>query len=517
LNKGNDTLRALISVSDKSGVENFAKELVSLGYEIISTGGTYKILKDAGIAVIEANEITKFPECFEGRVKTLNPFIHGGILHRRDKQSHLDQAKELGVEGIDLVCVNLYPFKATIEKTDDFEEIIENIDIGGPAMVRSAAKNFDSVIIVTDVADYDLVLNNLKNNTNTVEFRRDMMIKAYEHTAAYDSMIANYMNKRFNGGMGAKQFIVGSKVFDTRYGENPHQKGALYEFEQHLSNKFITLKGEASFNNMGDISGAAKIASAFGNENAVCIVKHGNPCGFAIKDTLLESYIEGLRCDPVSAFGGVVAVNGIVDLSLAVKMNEIFLEVVFAADFTPEAVEELSRKQRIKLFKQGTQKLEMSNDAFNFKMVDGGFVYQDADFVEEDEVKNSELKSTREATAQEKKDMEIAYKVASLTKSNCVVYVKNSAMVAVGMGMTSRVDAAKAALRKAEDLGIDVSGSVLASEAFFPFRDSIDAAQEAGVKCVIEPGGSIRDDEIIEAANEFGMALYFSGKRHFLH
>jgi phosphoribosylaminoimidazolecarboxamide formyltransferase/IMP cyclohydrolase len=510
-------LRALISVSDKSGVENFAKELVALGYEIISTGGTYSKLKEAGIKVIEANEVTQFPECFEGRVKTLNPYIHGGILHRRDKQSHLDQAKELGVEGIDLVCVNLYPFKATIEKTDDFEEIIENIDIGGPAMVRSAAKNFDSVIIVTDVADYDLVLNNLKNNTNTVEFRRDMMIKAYEHTAAYDSMIANYMNKRFNGGMGAKQFIVGSKVFDTRYGENPHQKGALYEFEQHLSNKFITLKGEASFNNMGDISGAAKIASAFGDDNAVCIVKHGNPCGFAIKDTLLESYIEALRCDPVSAFGGVVAVNGIVDLPLAVKMNEIFLEVVFAADFTPEAVEELSRKQRIKLFKQGTQKLEMSNDAFNFKIVDGGFVYQDADFVEEDEVKNSKLMSKREATAQEKKDMEIAYKVASLTKSNCVVYVKNSAMVAVGMGMTSRVDAAKAALRKAEDLGIDVSGSVLASEAFFPFRDSIDAAQEAGVKCVIEPGGSIRDDEIIQAANEFGMALYFSGKRHFLH
>jgi len=510
-------MRALISVSDKSGVENFAKELVALGYEIISTGGTYNKLKDAGISVIEANEITKFPECFEGRVKTLNPYIHGGILHRRDKQSHLDQAKELGVEGIDLVCVNLYPFKATIEKTDDFEEIIENIDIGGPAMVRSAAKNFDSVIIVTDVADYDLVLNNLKNNTNTVEFRRDMMIKAYEHTAAYDSMIANYMNKRFNNGFGAKQFIVGEKVFDTRYGENPHQKGALYEFDKHLSNKFITLKGEASFNNMGDISGAAKIASAFGDDNAVCIVKHGNPCGFAIKDTLLEAYEEALRCDPISAFGGVVAVNGIVDLPLAIKMNEIFLEVVFAADFTAEAEAELNKKQRIKLFKQGTSKLEMANDAFNFKIVDGGFVYQDADKVEDDEVRNSELKSTREATAQEVKDMEIAYKVASLTKSNCVVYVKNSAMVAVGMGMTSRVDAAKAALRKAEDLGIDVSGSVLASEAFFPFRDSIDAAQEAGVKCVIEPGGSIRDDEIIEAANEFGMALYFSGKRHFLH
>ncbi len=344
-----------------------------------------------------------------------------------------------------------------------------------------------------------------------------MMIKAYEHTAAYDSMIANYMNKRFNNGMGAKQFIVGEKVFDTRYGENPHQKGALYEFDKHLSNKFITLKGEASFNNMGDISGAAKIASAFGHENAVCIVKHGNPCGFAIKDTLLESYTQALKCDPISAFGGVVAVNGIVDLDLAVKMNEIFLEVVFAADFTPEAEQELNKKKRIKLFKQGTKKLELSNDDFNFKIVDGGFVYQDADKVEDDEVKNSELKSKREATQQEIKDMEIAYKVASLTKSNCVVYVKNSAMVAVGMGMTSRVDAAKAALRKAEDLGLDVSGSVLASEAFFPFRDSIDAAQEAGVKCVIEPGGSIRDDEIIQAANEFGMALYFSGKRHFLH
>ena len=510
-------MRALISVSDKSGIENFAKELVKLGYEIISTGGTYKALQNAGIAVIEANEVTKFPECFEGRVKTLNPYIHGGILHRRDKQSHLDQAKELGVEGIDLVCVNLYPFKATIEKTDDFEEIIENIDIGGPAMVRSAAKNHDSVIIVTDVVDYDLVLNNLKNDTNTQEFRRDMMIKAYEHTAAYDAMIANYMNKRFNNGMGAKQFIVGEKVFDTRYGENPHQKGALYEFDKHLSNKFITLKGEASFNNMGDISGAAKIASAFGDDNAVCIVKHGNPCGFAIKDTLLESYTEALKCDPISAFGGVVAVNGIVDLDLAVKMNEIFLEVVFAADFTPEAEQELNKKKRIKLFKQGTSKLEMANDVFNFKIVDGGFVYQDADKVEEDEVRNSELKSKREASEQEVKDMEIAYKVASLTKSNCVVYVKNSAMVAVGMGMTSRVDAAKAALRKAEDLGIDVTGSVLASEAFFPFRDSIDEANKAGVKCVIEPGGSIRDDEIIEAADEFGMALYFSNKRHFLH
>ena len=510
-------MRALISVSDKSGVENFARELVELGYEIISTGGTYKKLVEAGIKAIEIDEITKFPECFEGRVKTLNPYIHGGILHRRDKQSHINQAKELGVQGIDLVCVNLYPFKATIEKTDDFETIIENIDIGGPAMVRSAGKNFDSVIIVTEVIDYDEVLNRLKNDKNTLEFRRNMMIKAFSHTASYDSMIANYMNKRFNGGFGEKQFIVGNKVFDTRYGENPHQKGALYEFDNHYSNKFITLKGEASFNNMGDISGATKIASAFGDSNSVCIVKHGNPCGFAIKDTLLEAYEEALKCDPISAFGGVVAVNGIIDLPLAKKMNEIFLEVVFASDFTDEAQEELSKKKRIKLFKQGTKKLELACDEFNFKIVDGGFTYQNSDKIEDDEVKNSELKSTKEANAQEKKDMEIAYKIASLTKSNCVVYVKNSAMVAVGMGMTSRVDAAKAALRKAEDLGLDVNGASLASEAFFPFRDSIDEAHKAGVKCIIEPGGSIRDDEIIEASNEFGMALYFSGKRHFLH
>ena len=291
----------------------------------------------------------------------------------------------------------------------------------------------------------------------------------------------------------------------------------MYEFDKQFSSKFITLKGEASFNNLTDISGAAKIASAFGDENAVCIVKHGNPCGFAIKETLLESYIEALKCDPVSAFGGVVAVNGIVDIELAKKMNEIFLEVVFAADFTDEALTELSKKKRIKLFKQGTKKLKLSNDEYNFKAIDGGFVYQDSDRVEDSEVENAELKTKKEATEQEKKDMLIAWKVAALTKSNCVVYVKNSAMVAVGMGMTSRVDAAKAAIRKAEDLGLDLNGCVLASEAFFPFRDSIDEAAKVGVSCVIEPGGSIRDEEVIEAANEHNMSLYFTGVRHFLH
>lgn len=510
-------MRALISVSDKTGVVEFAKDLESLGYEIISTGGTFKLLKAEGIKAIEIDEVTKFPECFEGRVKTLNPYVHGGILYRRDKQSHIDQANELGVEGIDLVCVNLYPFKETIAKTDDFEEIIENIDIGGPAMVRSAAKNFNSVMIVTDVTDFDSVIDAIKNDTNTVEFRRNLMIKAYEHTAAYDSMIANYMNKRFNDGFGDKQFIVGTKAFDARYGENPHQKGALYEFDYFYTNNFKALKGEASFNNINDISGAVKIAASFGEAPAVSIIKHANPCGFAIGEDLLDAYTKALKCDPVSAFGGVVAINGTLDKKLAEKINEIFIEVVIAANVDEDALAVFENKKRIKIFTQESKYLVLNEDEFDFKHVDGGFVFQDSDKVEDDEVPNAVCKSERKATEQEMNDLEIAVKVAALTKSNCVVYVKDAAMVAIGMGMTSRVDAAKSALRKAEESGLDITGCSMASEAFFPFRDSIDAAAQAGVKSIIEPGGSIRDEDVIKAANEHKIALYFTGTRHFLH
>ena len=510
-------MRALLSVSDKSGIVEFAKGLEALNFEIISTGGTYKVLKEAGVNVIEIDEVTKFPECFDGRVKTLNPYVHGGILYRRDDKSHQKQAKELGVSGIDLVCVNLYPFKATIERTDDFEEIIENIDIGGPTMVRSAAKNFKDVIIVTDSSDYSSILESLENKTDTLEFRRDLMIKAYEHTAAYDSMIANYMNQRYNNGFGAKQFIVGSKVFDTRYGENPHQDGALYEFENFFSGSFKTLKGEASFNNLTDINGAVKIASSFGDRNAVCIVKHGNPCGFAIKSSLLEAYTEALKCDPISAFGGVVAINGVVDLELAKKLNEIFLEVVIAGGFEDDALEELHKKKRIKLFSYDSKKLKISEDKYDFKHINGGFVFQNSDCICDNEVKNAKCVTTKEASKQELLDLEIAWKVAGLTKSNCVVYVKNGAMVAVGMGMTSRVDAAQCAIKKANELGLDIAGSAIASEAFFPFRDSVDAAAAAGVKAIIQPGGSIRDEEVIEAANEHGLSMYFTTVRHFLH
>ncbi|ALF47448.1 bifunctional phosphoribosylaminoimidazolecarboxamide formyltransferase/IMP cyclohydrolase [Campylobacter concisus] len=510
-------MRALLSVSDKEGIVEFAKGLEELGWQILSTGGTYKLLKAEGVKATEVSEFTSSPEMFEGRVKTLHPKIHGGILHKRDDATHVAQAKEHGIEGIDLVCVNLYPFKETTIRTDDFAEIIENIDIGGPAMVRSAAKNFKDVIIVTSVLDYDEILKRLKEKSDDFEFRRSLMIKAFEHTAAYDSMIANYMNDRFNGGFGDARFIVGSKVFDTRYGENPHQKGALYEFDYFFTNNFRALKGEASFNNMTDINGALMLATSFDDSPAVAIIKHANPCGFAVKDTLLESYEAALKCDPISAYGGVVAINGTLDEKLAKKINEIYVEVIIAANVDEAALKVFEAKKRIKIFTQDNKFLVRSNDKFDFKHVDGGFVFQERDYVKDEELENMKQMSKKFATGSELKDAQIAWKVAALTKSNCVVYVKDGAMVAIGMGMTSRVDAARAAVAKAKELKIDLNGCVLASEAFFPFRDSIDIASKVGVKCVIEPGGSIRDDEVIEAANEHGMSLYFTGVRHFLH
>lgn len=510
-------MRALLSVSDKTGIVEFAKALEELGVEIISTGGTCKLLDESGIKVKEVSSVTNFPEMFDGRVKTLHPLIHGGILHKRDNPSHVKSAQEHGVEGIDIVCVNLYPFKQTIQTTEDFDEIIENIDIGGPAMVRSAAKNFNDVMIVTDEKDYEKVISQVKEGKKDVEFNKSLMIKAFEHTAAYDSLIANYMNERFNSGFGDKTFIVGEKAFDTRYGENPHQQGALYEFDRFYTDNFRALKGEASFNNMTDIHGAMKIAASFGKAPAVSIIKHANPCGFAIKENLYESYVEALKCDPISAYGGVVAINGKLDEKLANKINEIFVEVIIAASVDEAALKVFEKKKRIKIFTQDSEYLKISHDKHDFKHVHGGFVFQNTDRVEDDELKNAECKSKRQASKDEFSDLEIAIKVSALTKSNCVVYVKNGAMVAIGMGMTSRVDASKCALMKANDLGLDVKGASLASEAFFPFRDSVDLASQAGIKAIAEPGGSIRDDEVIEAANEHDIALYFTHKRHFLH
>ena len=510
-------MRALISVSDKSGVVEFAKGLEALGWEILSTGGTYKVLKENGIKALEVSEYTKSPEMFDGRVKTLHPKIHGGILHRRDIKEHVEDAKKHDIGAIDLVCVNLYPFKATIKRTDDFDEIIENIDIGGPAMVRSAAKNHASVLILTDAKDYGLTLEKLQNNSVDLEFRRYLMIKAYEHTASYDSMIANYMNDRFNGGFGESRFIAGKKVFDCRYGENPHQKGAVYEYDDFISKNFKVLKGEASFNNMTDLNSAVMIASAFGNAPAVVICKHGNPWGFGIKENLLASYKAALKCDPISAFGGVVAINGKLTKELALAMKEVFTEVIIAASVEPEALEAYSDKKRTKIFSHESEFLLASTESFNYKAIDGGFVFQERDKLSDDEVANAKLMSKKSANEAELNDLKIAWKIAALTKSNCVAYVKNGALVAIGMGMTSRVDAARAAVAKANDMGLDLTGCALASEAFFPFRDSIDIAAKVGVKNVIQPGGSIRDDEVIAACDEHGMSLYFTGIRHFWH
>lgn len=510
-------MTALLSVSDKKGIVEFAEGLIALGYTILSTGGTLKTLQENNINATDVSAYTQSPEMFDGRVKTLHPKIHGGILHRRHLSEDVAKAKEFGIRDISLVCVNLYPFKATIQRTDDFETIIENIDIGGPSMVRAAAKNFASVLIITNPNDYTEILEALQNNKNTLELRQKMMVKAFEHTAHYDCMIANYMNMRFNGGFGASHFIAGELVAPTRYGENPHQKGAYYAFNDFYQKTFKTLKGEISFNNLTDINSAVKIASSFGERPCVCIVKHANPCGFAMKDTLVESFNTALKCDSVSAFGGVVAVNGIVDLELAQAINTIFIEVIVAPQITKEALEVFNSKKKIKLFVCGGEFLKFPQDKQDFKHIEGGFVLQDSDFVEENEVKNAKCVSQKTATLAQMQDLEIAYKIASFVKSNCIVYVKDSAMVAVGMGMTSRVDAAKAAIRKAQEMGLDLKGCVLASEAFFPFKDSIEEAHKVGVSAIIEPGGSMRDNEVIACADANNIALYFSGKRHFLH
>lgn len=509
--------KALLSVSDKTGIVEFAKSLVDLGFELLSTGGTYKLLRESGVLVQEVSDFTGSAELFDGRVKTLHPKIHGAILHKRDDEKHLQEARDNNISSIDLLCVNLYPFESTTKRTNELDEIVENIDIGGPAMIRSGAKNYKSVIVVCDIKDYESVICKIKSGEDDEKFRLNLMIKAYEHTASYDSFIANYMNERFFGGFGERKFIVGKKVFETKYGENPHQKGALYEFESFFSQHFKALKGEASFNNLTDINAATHLASSFGERAAVAIVKHGNPCGFALKDSLLESYTQALKCDSISAYGGVVAINGTLDENLARKINEIYVEVIIAANVDEKALSVFESKKRIKIFTQEAEFLCVKRDKYDFKHILGGFVYQNADEVATSELANAEQKSQRSASTNELKDLDIAIKIAALTKSNNVVYVKDGVMVAIGMGMTSRIDAAKAAISKATQMGLDLNGCVLASEAFFPFRDSVDEASKVGVRAIAQPGGSIRDDEVIQAADEYGIALYFTGVRHFLH
>lgn len=539
---------AILSVSDKSGIVDFARGLISCGFKILSTGGTFKTLSKNNIQTIEISDYTASPEMFDGRVKTLHPKVHGAILHRRDNKSDSATAKEHGIYDISLVCVNLYPFEATTKQTSDFDTIIENIDIGGPSMIRAAAKNYKDVYVIVDSRDYNAVLEVLKNEdskdksskndnlteskvteSSALDFRKMLMIKAFEHTASYDSFIANYMNERINCDFPRQIFITGRKVITTNYGENPHQKGALYEFDSFYTNHFRALKGVASFNNLTDMNAALKIATSFGDKPAACIIKHANPCGFALRKTLLESYKDALKCDSVSAYGGVLALNGTLTKALSEEILKHYIEVIVASSVEQDALASFSHKKRIKIFvcannldsnldsKDSKNTLYFPRDKYDFKHIEGGFVYQNSDFIESSEVSGATLMTTKSADSKQMQDLEIAYKIAALTKSNCITFVKDSALIAIGMGMTSRVDAIYAAVKKAGEMGLNLQGSVVASEAFFPFKDSIELVAKYGIAAVIQPGGSIRDKEVIEAANAHNIALYFSHKRHFLH
>lgn len=516
--------RALISVSDKNGIVEFAKGLLERGVELLSTGGTFKLIKDAGLAVTEVSEHTGFPEMMDGRVKTLHPKIHGGILGRRGQDDEV--MAEQQIAPIDLVVVNLYPFQATIARDDcTLAMAIENIDIGGPAMVRSCAKNHAFTTILVNSNDYQQVLAEMDANQGTVTqaTRFDLAVKAFEHTAAYDSAIANFLGGKVEG---ASQDFP--RTFNTqfikrqtmRYGENPHQKAAFYA-EAAISEACVAtakvLQGkELSFNNVADTDAAFECVKAF-SEPACVIVKHANPCGVAVGKNLLEAYDLAFKTDPTSAFGGIIAFNRPLDTVTAQAIiDRQFAEVIIAPGIEAKAQEIIASKKNLRLLDASQFWPGERQPAFNFKQVTGGLLVQDRDL---GAVATEELKvvTKRAPTEQELTDLAFAWKVAKYVKSNAIVYAKDGRTIGVGAGQMSRVYSAKIAGIKAADENLVVEGSVMASDAFFPFRDGIDAAAAAGITAVIQPGGSMRDEEVIQAANEAGIAMVFTGMRHFLH
>lgn len=517
--------RALISVSDKSGIVEFAQALTQRGVEILSTGGTYKLLKDNDVPAIEVSDYTGFPEMMDGRVKTLHPKVHGGILGRRGTDDAI--MNEHGITPIDMVVVNLYPFEQAIARPDcDLPMAIENIDIGGPTMVRSAAKNHKDVAIVVAADNYDRILAEMDENKGlTHPTRFDLAVQAFEHTAAYDGMIANYLGAITDGSEEEPadfprtfntQFV---KAQEMRYGENPHQKAAFY-IEANPSEASVStarqLQGKAlSFNNVADTDAALECVKPF-KEPACVIVKHANPCGVAIGADILEAYSKAFQTDPTSAFGGIIAFNRELDAATATAIVERqFVEVIIAPSVTQEASDIVAAKPNVRLLSCG----EWSTDRtarFDYKRVNGGLLVQDQDL---GMVDVSELKvvTTIQPTEQEIRDLLFCWEVAKFVKSNAIVYAKNGQTIGVGAGQMSRVYSAKIAGIKAADEGLVVEGSVMASDAFFPFRDGIDSAAAAGIKAIIQPGGSMRDQEVIDAANEHGMAMVFTGMRHFRH
>jgi phosphoribosylaminoimidazolecarboxamide formyltransferase/IMP cyclohydrolase len=517
--------RALISVSDKAGVADFANTLHQFGVEILSTGGTAKLLQDAGIPVTEVGDYTGFPEMLDGRVKTLHPKIHGGILGRRDLPAHVAAMEGADIPPIDLVVVNLYPFAATVAKADcTLEDAIENIDIGGPTMVRAAAKNHAHVAIVTDPADYPALIREMTATKGAVgqEMRFDLAKKAFSHTAEYDGMISNYLTaidaqgqrqnfpQRFN-----LQF---TKAQDCRYGENPHQNGAFYVANGEADASIATarqLQGkEMSYNNIADADAALECVKQFNAEPACVIVKHANPCGVAYGKDLLEAYDRAYKTDPESAFGGIIALNGELDAATAQAIVERqFVEVIIAPSVAPAAVEIVAAKKNVRLLQCGQWPRE-SGKRLDYKRVTGGLLVQDADLALYNELK---VVTKRAPSEQEMSDLLFAWRVAKYVKSNAIVYANAGMTIGVGAGQMSRVNSARIAAIKAEHAGLQVRGSVMASDAFFPFRDGIDSAAQAGIAAVIQPGGSMRDEEVIAAADEHGMAMVFTGMRHFRH
>ncbi len=525
--------RALLSVSDKTGIVEFARSLSQQGVDLLSTGGTAKLLADNGIKVTEVSEYTGHPEIMDGRVKTLHPKVHGGILARRD----MDEAvmAENNIAAIDLVVVNLYPFANTVAKEGcTLADAVENIDIGGPTMVRAAAKNHKDVAIVVNASDYDRVLSEMNKNNGSLTFntRFGLAIAAYEHTAAYDGMIANYFGKMlpaYSAEQTAPNFVQPSKfprtfnsqfikAQDLRYGENSHQDAAFYVEAAPVEASVSTakqLQGKAlSYNNIGDTDAALECVKEF-DEPACVIVKHANPCGVAIGDNILAAYNRAYKTDPTSAFGGIIAFNRELDADTAEAIvSRQFVEVIIAPSVTAEAEQIVSAKPNVRLLACG--QWTTKDNGFDFKRVNGGLLVQDRD---QGHVTESDLKvvTKRQPTAEEMRDLQFCWKVAKFVKSNAIVYVKDSMTIGVGAGQMSRVYSAKIAGIKAADENLEVKGSVMASDAFFPFRDGLDAAAEAGITAVIRPGGSMRDDEVIAAADEHGIAMVFTGMRHFRH
>ena len=509
--------RALVSVSDKTGIVEFCKRLIACDFEIISTGGTAKALKDAGLPVIGISELTGFPECLDGRVKTLHPIVHAGLLAMRANPEHMQQLQTLGINTIDVVAVNLYPFKATISKPGvAFEDAVENIDIVGPTMLRAAAKNYQDVAVVVDPKDYERVLSELEAGEITLDTKKYLQYKVFAHTAVYDSMISNYLAEQLDIRYPDSVTFAYEKAQDMRYGENPHQ-GASYYSEEFIRagslSKAKQLWGkELSYNNINDANGALELVKEF-DEPCVVASKHANPCGVGTGKTIHEAYIKAYESDPVSVFGGILAINGVVDEATAKEINKIFIEIVIAEGFTKEALDVLTTKKNIRLLELPDIKARREKTAYDMKKVYGGLLIQDYDETLFN-TENVQVVTDRAPTDEEMQALMFNWKVVKYTKSNAIVIGLKDRTTGIGMGQTNRIWAAQQAIAHAGDLA---KGSVMASDAFFPFPDCVEECVKAGITAIIQPGGSKNDQLSIDACNAAGIAMIFVGDRHFRH